>query len=151
MRLSQRLIAQRIEGIHDGQSNSPIMGRPLSIPNGIYIIRSAATGNVLELDNGRRRAYWVPTYTTRQRDLTAERADLAQLWSITALPDYEMRYVIRNMASGTTLEILRARVESGARIGCFSYIGGPHQLWEIFAARRSNTCVLNAAFFASAY
>ncbi|EIM81613.1 uncharacterized protein STEHIDRAFT_171914 [Stereum hirsutum FP-91666 SS1] len=134
IRLSQRTMVQRIEALHAAKPLSTSVDRPRHITEGIYIIRSSVSRKVLQLDAGIQSTEWVHVYTAPQSGGGGE-VDLSQLWSITALPNGKAKYVIRNLAAGTCLDVKWESRESGAHVGCYPFQGSVNQTWQFYSSR----------------
>jgi hypothetical protein len=107
------------------------MNHPLRIPEGIYLIRNAFSGRVLELENGIRSRESISVYTAPSRN----GLDQSQIWSIMSNPHREHNYIIRNFAAGTVLDVTAYRSADGTQIACYPWNGGTNQTWEFYGSR----------------
>lgn len=144
-------MAQRIEALHAAKPIPTSVDRPLHITEGIYIIRSSASKKVLQLNAGIQSTDWVHVYAAPQGDQSGGEVDLSQLWSITALPNSKTKYVIRNLAAGTSLDIKWESRESGAHVGCHPFQGGVHQTWQFHSSREDTYVYMFTASRQSRY
>jgi Ricin-type beta-trefoil lectin domain-like len=108
-----------------------ITNYPLRIPEGIYLIRNAFSGRVLELENGAKSKGPVSVYTAPSRD----GLDKSQIWSIMSIPHREHNYVIRNLAAGTVLDVTAHSSVDGTQISGFPWHGRTNQIWEFYGSR----------------
>jgi hypothetical protein len=109
----------------------------LRIPEGIYLIRSAVDGRVLEAAE-RKTPYGVHVYLAPSQDGQRQ----TQLWIITKVIGKEFDYTIRNLSLGTSLDIFLATSRQGSHIVCHAPNGGGNQLWAFYGSRQNNSYVI---------
>ena len=109
-------------------SPMPIANRILSIPEGLYLIRCALNGRVLEAANAQPTPKLLPAYAAPRSD----KISMYQLWIIFHR-DGRMKYTIRNFATGVVLDI---DCETN-RAFCWPCHGRENQVFEFIGSTRS--------------
>ena len=112
---------------------------PLHVPEGIYVIRSAHDGRVLEPDHARLRTRKFNAYIY-VAPLRAE-ASPYQLWVIFKRSGKDLEYTIRSLATGAVLDVFCARPEEGTQVIGHSAYSKPWQQWAFYAMRSAASYV----------
>ena len=112
---------------------------PLHVPEGIYVIRSAHDGCVLEADHARLRTHNRNAHVY-VAPLRAE-ASPYQLWVVFKREGKDLEYTIRSLATGAVLDVFCARAEEGTQVIGHSAYGKPWQQWAFYATRSAASYV----------
>lgn len=104
---------------------------PLRIPDGIYFIRNASDGRVLEAEEYKS-ATAVHIYLAPSREGRLQ----TQLWCITRNHGKEFDYTIQNFALGSVADVYVNSSRQGARVVCHGPNGGGNQSWAFYGSRR---------------
>lgn len=121
------------------QSRPPLVqDRPLRVPEGVYLIRNALYGYVIESEHlkapkkQRRSAH---IYVVPSRDGSSP----YQLWTIFQRRGEDSEYTIRNFATGAVLDVNCSSPEDGTQVIGYSAFGSPNQTWTIYGSRQSTS------------
>ena len=112
---------------------------PLRVPEGIYIIRSALDGRVIEAEHTR--------LATDKRNShiyvspSQNGASPYQLWTVFSRSGKEFDYTIRNFATGVVLDVFCGRREDGTQVIGHSPFGAGWQTWAIYGSKRGASYV----------
>ena len=114
---------------------------PLRVPEGVYLIRNAVSGRVIEsehrkIEQKRRNLH---TYVAPFRE------DIShyQLWTIFKKYGKEFEYTIRNYATGAVLDVFCWREQEGTQVVSTSPFGPAqlNQIWVFYGSSSDESYV----------
>ncbi|KAI0035008.1 hypothetical protein K488DRAFT_68738 [Vararia minispora EC-137] len=105
---------------------------PWQIIEGIYIIRNASSGRVLEVEDAKSGS-GVHVYLSPSRDGRLS----TQLWYIKKKIASQSHYFIQSLALGSVLDIWMNSPHSGAHVVAHGPNGGGNQTWVFFGSREN--------------
>lgn len=105
----------------------------LQVPEGIYMIRNALNGWVIETDEVNERA--VRVHLAPSREGKAQ----TQLWAIQKSPRKGFSYDIRSVATGLVLDVYLNSDRQGSKVVAHGYHGAGNQSWAFWGTRQNAT------------
>ncbi|KAI0035009.1 hypothetical protein K488DRAFT_44306 [Vararia minispora EC-137] len=131
-RLLQHQMVQQISALSVNSQPVPsafIRDIPLRIDEGIYLVKSAVDGRVVEVDNLKRpesvHAFLAPSCEGRLQ---------TQLWVIKRMGK-KPAYIIQSFAFGSVLDVWQASADPGTHVVAHELNGGGNQLWAFYGSR----------------
>ena len=114
--------------------------RPLRVIDGLYLIRNAADGRVIETEHRRP----APSYLHACVAPSGDGLSPYQIWVVSAKPRRETDYTISNFATGASLDVFCGQAADGTQVICQATHAGQNQTWSLYASRASDTYVFLA-------
>lgn len=133
LRISQQKMTQKLATAPTVGGSALVTTAPLRVPEGVYIIRCAVEGRVLEAEHVRLR--------TRRRNahiyVVPFRDNISpyQLWFVFKREGKELEYTIRNFATGVVLDVFCGHTKPGTQVIGHSAYGYAIQQWGFYATR----------------
>ncbi|KZV59311.1 hypothetical protein PENSPDRAFT_660085, partial [Peniophora sp. CONT] len=124
--LSVSPIPSRLETITD---------RPLRVQEGIYLIKNAASGNVLEIEDFKPYGHVSTTHVVLVP--YPDEPLQTQLWSIQRHANKDFDFTIRSLATGYVLDIVHNWDREGTKVGGHPWQpGAGNEIWSAWGTRQ---------------
>ncbi|EKM52547.1 uncharacterized protein PHACADRAFT_261044 [Phanerochaete carnosa HHB-10118-sp] len=133
LRVSQQQMTQKLEGTVAAAPSHLVTNVPLRVPEGIYIVRSAADGRVLEIEHARARSWQVSVHVYVAP--FHENVSPYQLWTVFKNGGKSPGYTVRSFAVGAALDVCRGEATPGTQVIGHPWHTSTNQLWAFYATR----------------